>query len=567
MKCFLRILAAMGLSAIAVSADLERLDPDYGAVLFQFYQADYFQSLVEFRLADAHGGIEGQGKWPALVEGGVKLSYGMESDARALFSQHLDNLADPQTRNRAWLYIARIHYERGDFDQALANWSRLVAPFRNELAGEAQYLGSLIHLKLERYDELFALLEEGVESGAYEPFVWFNAGLASVRQQRYLQAIRYFENTIDSARRDSANRWALVDRSQLALAHVYVQQGDLIAAEQAIGRVRQNGPFARLAVLTQAWIAELRDDAATSLTIAGSLSEGSVAYPETQEALLLRAALLEKQALPGRAVRAFDQAVRRYKQGYEQIGQLRDTLQQGDLLSVLVSDLDETVSETDWFGEPPVLESEALTPYLYRLMATNEFQALLKDLRDLYAIRLNLEHWAGRRDEYDIMVQAQQREYGGMSFAQLSAKARTTLDEQFNELRKLEVEAMQLEGTEKEQADATLAQLRQKLLESRALTFGIGDRSSNSIDITKYQARVDTVYTRLNRAAVRVDETIEQLERAILSTINADLDRQISGIRLYEIQARLARARLLDAELVRLYTVARDAEPAAEDAQ
>lgn len=558
MNLLLRCLAVTGLLTSAVASDYEPLDPDYGAVLFQFYQADYFQSLIEFRLAREHGGIEGQGEWPTLVEGGVRLSYGMERDARAIFSERLDNLANEPTRNRAWLYIARIHYERGDYEQAWVNWSRLVQPVQNDLAGEALYLGTLIALKQGEYEQLFTMLEGGVERDRYEPFTWFNAGLASVRQQRYVQAQRYFENTIASSRRDPQNRWALEDRSHMALAHVHVQSGRLDAAEREIGQVREHGPFSRLAILAQAWVADLRGDSATAFTVAREVSQGSVAYPETQEALLLRAGLLEKLQRPGRAVAAFDQAVKRYQRGYAQIDELRSTLVSSDLLGVLVSDLQQTVGETDWFGEPPVLESAALTPYLYQLMSTNEFQALLKDLRDLYAIRLNLTHWSQRRADYDTMVQAQQRHVEGQNIAERTSAVRTELEQQARRLQRLRARADQLAEPAREQAEKTLAQLDNKLDESRALSLGVRDRTDNAVDIAQYQARVDRTFTRLEAARARVDATVQELERIILLTINADLDRQQNHIRLYEVQARLARARLLDAALVNRHTVVRE---------
>ena len=85
-------LTALLHGPVAVGDELPQRasDPAYGVALYEYYQGNAFEALTRLNVAAAEGGIDGHGDHPALVEGGLMLSYGMTQEAGALFRALLD---------------------------------------------------------------------------------------------------------------------------------------------------------------------------------------------------------------------------------------------------------------------------------------------------------------------------------------------------------------------------------------------------------------------------------------------------------------------------------------------
>ncbi|MBO6874737.1 MAG: hypothetical protein JJ874_13860, partial [Marinobacter sp.] len=81
-------------------------DLRYGWVLYEYHQGNAFEALTQLAVAREQGGIEGHGDHPALVEGGLMLSWGMTREASRLFTQLLGDegsgsTLSPDVRNQA----------------------------------------------------------------------------------------------------------------------------------------------------------------------------------------------------------------------------------------------------------------------------------------------------------------------------------------------------------------------------------------------------------------------------------------------------------------------------------
>ena len=95
-------------------------DLQYGEVLFYYNQQDYFNSIVRLDIAREQGRLPNHKDEAELMLGGLVLSYGMRNAARDIFQNLLDDEHnDLSVHNRAWLYLAKISYQRGDLPGAL----------------------------------------------------------------------------------------------------------------------------------------------------------------------------------------------------------------------------------------------------------------------------------------------------------------------------------------------------------------------------------------------------------------------------------------------------------------
>ena len=101
-------------------------DLQYGETLYYYFQEDWFNSIVRLQIAQQQDRLPNHGDEADLLLGGLDLSYGLRNEASRIFESMLtDAHTDMQTRNRAWFYLAKISYQRGDPVNALQALSRV----------------------------------------------------------------------------------------------------------------------------------------------------------------------------------------------------------------------------------------------------------------------------------------------------------------------------------------------------------------------------------------------------------------------------------------------------------
>ncbi|MDE2300074.1 MAG: hypothetical protein KGK18_18140, partial [Burkholderiales bacterium] len=117
--------AAFGAPPLAAEAAHEVRDPHYGDVLFHFYQSHYFTALTTLMASQHFDRVAHHADEAEVLRGGMLLSYGMQREAGAIFARLIEQGASPAVRDRAWFYLAKIRYQRGDPAQAEVALARI----------------------------------------------------------------------------------------------------------------------------------------------------------------------------------------------------------------------------------------------------------------------------------------------------------------------------------------------------------------------------------------------------------------------------------------------------------
>src|SRR5258706_3331929 len=142
---------ALALVAIAaspsVAADLR--DLYFGEALYQAYQGQYFDALerLDTELAQYHGLDQ-----PALDTlhyhindaefsvGDFELNYRMHQRAGRAIKAVLEGAVDESVRNEAAFRLARIHFQKGQLDDALQALARIKGTVPEEIKGDLEIL-------------------------------------------------------------------------------------------------------------------------------------------------------------------------------------------------------------------------------------------------------------------------------------------------------------------------------------------------------------------------------------------------------------------------------------------
>ncbi|MDH3980789.1 MAG: hypothetical protein OEU91_09805, partial [Gammaproteobacteria bacterium] len=342
------------------------------------------------------------------------------------------------------------------------------------------------------------------------------------------------------------------DRSHMAIAYLYAQDRDFPDAYEHIRQVNTTGVYSNRALLGAGWASinsESYREALAPLTV---LEKRSMAIPEVQEAVLLVPHIHEKQGLEGRAAQGFITAYDRYSNALTHLDKARASLGDADVLELFVRNMDDLLEESDWFGTAPSVSLNSLSPFLLDLISDHSFQSVLKDLRDLYAIRNNLNGWKRKQDDFDVIISSRAasldsakrgRDMDAHSIRQAGLK-----DSYSTLMQRVENH----NAEDRERVQWLLDDLRGEIDSAGLLVELLRAGPGISGDISDYAQLVKTGMESVDEELVKTNALIVKVEQVMLELINAELDIHEHRLKYYRVQSHLAKARILDKSLAAL---------------
>lgn len=526
-------------------------DLKYGAVLFEFYQQKYFDTLVEFEYANMRGGIVKHGNYPEVLKGGVSLSYGLDRQAKNIFSRLIARNTDEEVQNRAWFYLSKMFYLRGDLERAAAGLGKIRGTMPTDIDQEYRYLAALVNIKLGYFDEAESISSRFRNDSPYTPYLYFNLGVAAGRQNDQSRAFESLNKSAALAD-GSAELDRVADRSHLAMAYLASMAENQTAAHDHIRHVSLSGVYSNRALLGSGWASVNQGLYREALTPLSVLEQRSIAIPEVQEAVLLVPHVYEKLGLTGRAADGFIRAHALYDDALEQLALARESLEDAEVLELFVSNMDDLLAESDWFGTAPSVSLNALSPFLLDLMSDHSFQSVLKDLRDLYAIRNNLVAWKRKQNDFDVIIQsrlASEAADGGMPLDDTHARRLQEFDETCTALAR---RAAMLESEEQQQVQWLLADVREAIETGNTLAGHLRGASGVFSDTGIYAGLIVTYMEALDQELEKTAGLIDKVENVVFELVNAELLIHEERLKYYRIQSHLAKVRILDQSLTEL---------------
>ncbi len=440
-------LAALLHGPVAVGDELPQRasDPAYGVALYEYYQGNAFEALTRLNVASAEGGIDGHGDHPALVEGGLMLSYGMTHEAGALFRELLDENAAvaPGTRNQAWFYLGKVFYLEQDSIAARDALERvddeLLQAESDELYHEWLYLRGQLALSGtagtsgETVDELIDSLPESSPWRAYLHYNQAVGMLSEGQTEEAMDALASLDSLLGELPEFEpplANEMsALRERVKLSIGRLHLSRGDFAGAMASLEQIALDGVFSDQALFDYAVAASREGKAGLALQALNTLQQRPLFTPWLQQVPYARGFLFEQMDRQQQALQAYREAASHYQSLSTRLSDEREQLTEARLIEAL-----RFVREGDSPGQPGSMEAEMVRPEpgettvltdaygrvkvrpgdysLAGLLATESFQLSLRDLHELYRLRDSLGQWQTQLESFDIMLEtrAQQRE-------------------------------------------------------------------------------------------------------------------------------------------------------------
>lgn len=522
---------------------------EYGAILFDYYQQDYFSALIEQEYAQSIDNAKALSPSGRLFKGGMMLSYGLADDSQELFNKLLQANAPETVRNRVWFYLAKLHYSKSDVASAEAAINRVEGEIPLDLLTDFHYLATLVNDQKDPSASSIAKVEMAAADSAYFPYFLFNAAIAYLGAGNLTAAVSNLER-VTGYSTASEELAVLADRARHALAELAMRNGRLAQAWIYLSNIRTTGLYSNRALLTYAWAAINQRQYRQAIPALEILNKRSIALPEVQEAKVLLAHVYEQNGDNRKALQGNIMAEKAFAKGLHSISEARRIIAGQDVPREFVSNIEALMDDTNWQTSKPSLDYQKLTPFLVDLMASNAFTEALRELADLYVIQENLEYWSDQADQHQLILTTAANKTMTDEITQALASSKQIKEAFVERNEELKLYSLVLEEEERDRLTALMETTKSHLalLDNKVKKLENLDKPYEQPEY--FNEMVSDNHVRIREKLLQTEQQIAALERIMRNLINVELDEHEDRMKHYSAQSRLAKVRLYDMALL-----------------
>ncbi|WNO08968.1 hypothetical protein [Teredinibacter sp. KSP-S5-2] len=603
--CRWSFVAAVLFSSTNLAAKDEPLtsvaDLRYGVALYEYYQEEYMAALAELMVAKERGGINGHGDNPEIMEGGFAVGYGMERHASDIFLRLLEANRPQHVRDAAWFFLAKLRYIRNDFDgakEALKN----VRPFPSKkMRGDVFALKINLAIQQGKLKLAERYLEKRDPGVGWQPYMYYNLGAAWAREGNYTKAIYYFDE-IGKSRFIDEEHVALFDQAMTAAGYAHLLLEEYPQAIEKFKKVRLNSDTSNRALLGYGWASDRLGNHNDALDAWTHLSNSNLLDASNQEAVVAVPFAYERLGAETLALRSFKEAEQKLLAEIDSLDKIIVDMQNDKLIDVLRIKRSHGL---DWLRYAEENDLAPQLSYLVQLFSRDEFQSSVLELRDLLAIKEDMQLWKSKLNFYMAMVNSREFERAKRAEAlaendlfgeigklvkqrsELTRKIETTAAEkdyfalasgneaelierikrvqrniellretdpfidEYDEAARRYYGILLWESSEKFsdrmwRVVKTLSSLDETIRDVRKKHKDVEAILAEAEDLEPYKVTIQQLQSKIDHALVQVDMVLEKNKASIRYQIVEILNIQRGRLTHYLAQSRLAMARILD---------------------
>jgi len=526
---------AIGLAAgPATATDLK--DLYFGEALFHALQGQYFDALqrLDTELA-MYRGLD-QPELDSLHYhindaefdvGDFELNYRMHHRAGRAIKAVLEGAVDEAVRNEAAFRLARIHFQKGQLDDALNALGRIQGTVPAEIQDDVEFLRANVYLATGRPSEAVTVLQQVHSDESLSGFVAYNLGIALLQDNRQQEAIAQLDKAGQLPATDRAGL-AIRDKTNLVLGTILFESGNFDRARQAWDRVLLEGPFSNQALLRAGFAEDSAKQYDRAVVPWGMLAEREPTDAAVQEAMLALPHAYASLNLHGRAAILYGKALEAYSNQINRVDASIRSIREGRFLKALIRE--ESREDATWVIRLRSLPEAPETYYLMELMASHDFQTALQNYLDLEELQSKLIGWKTSLDAFDELVELRGQNYEPLlpgvdaQFQELDVRMRLRLEQRAQLARHLKTlltapRPEQMATTEERIALERIAQIDKQLSNSESPeSLALRERASRLRGAlawrmeNEYQERLTAAYVHLNELNTELDALHQKYE-------------------------------------------------------
>jgi hypothetical protein len=416
-RCALLIFAAASLAAAEPSQSEELTDLYFGEAKYFANQGLNFEALerLDIELAQHHAIDEPQldSLYPYVDDaefsvGDFELRYRMHHRAGRAIRAVLEGDVDEVVRNEAAYRLAKIHFQKGQYSEAMSALARINGEVPKEIRDDIEFLRANVYLAMGEPEQAVDILGDLQSDDDLDGFIAYNLGIALLEASQFELAYRQ----LDAAGRIKAVSEAeksIRDKSNLVLGTIMLETGRYTESRQYLDRVRLDGPFANQALLSAGWASMSAEQFDRATVPWGILAGRDSTDFAAQEAMLALPYAYSRLNVHGRAAENFGRALDEFGAEVGKLDASIESIRAGKFLTALIRE--EIRQDKSWVIRLRSLPETPETYYLMELLASHDFQTGLQNYLDLEELRKKLVAWQRNFDAFDDMVAIREEHY------------------------------------------------------------------------------------------------------------------------------------------------------------
>ena len=364
--------------------------------------------------------------------GDFELDYRMHHRAGRAIKAVLEGAVDEAVRNEAAFRLARIHFQKGQLDDALNALARIKGTVPAEIKEDVEFLRANVYMATGRPTEAVKVLEQSRSREDLAGFVAYNLGIALLQDGRAQQAIEQLDKAGQLRAGDPAGV-AIRDKTNLVLGTILFESGNFDRARQSLDRVHLEGPFSNQALLRAGSAEATAQHFDRALVPWNILVEREPTDAAVQEAMLAVPHAYASLTLHGRAAIMYGRALEVFSKQIERVDASIGSIREGRFLKALIRE--ESRQDETWVIRLRNLPDAPETYYLMELMASHDFQTALHNYLDLEDLQSRLMSWNTSLDAFDDLIRLRAQNYEPLlpevdaQFRQLDSRIRLRLEQ------------------------------------------------------------------------------------------------------------------------------------------
>jgi hypothetical protein len=422
----------------------------FGEALYNAYQGRWFEALqrldtelaqhkrVDEKTLDSLYPLIGQAEFSV---GDFELNYRMHSRAGRAIKAVLEADVPGEVRNDAAFRLARIHFQKGQPQDAMQALERIHGEVPGEIRDEIEFLRANTYLAMGQPAEAAAVLKPLQDAKGLEGFSGYNYGIALLQDGKTNDGLQQLAKAGEPRRDDPREVVAIRDKANMVLGRLMLESNDFGNAQHYFDRVSLDGPYSNQALLSAGWADAQAGNFQRALVPWKILAARDSTDSAVQEAKLALPYAYGKLNLHGRAAVLYDEALTSFGEELQKLDASTRSVREGAFLKALVRE--EIHQDALWVVKLRELPDTPDTFYLTALMASHDFQTALQNYLDLDDLRRKLESWQSSFDAFDDLI-AQRRDYYepllpgiDTQFRELDSQYKLRLEQRDNLARRL----------------------------------------------------------------------------------------------------------------------------------
>lgn len=348
----------------------------------------------------------------ATAQLGLGMSQSAKRQFAQLIDDKRISFLPSHARAQAWFYLAKHFYTKGMWVTALKAIHRVEsAHLAASLKDEYHFLSATLELfkgnKTRADGHLLAINPES----KWATYGFLNLAVSYADRDIHISKVEAVFNKALSLAKNTERPDALADKINLMAGEFFFSTGRGRSAIKHLKNVSLDSAYTPKSLLTYGWALTEQWQYHDALQPWYMLKTAySPLNQDVQETLIAIPHLLEKLDAKVMALGAFDYAVEQYDEVYKQLEDSAKRLNTGEFIEPLLA---QQIPDK-WGAFAPVDLSLPQHPdrvYLKDVMAQGYFQGELKSLRDLHVMRFKLQDALRQLDSFDSTTQARQQEY------------------------------------------------------------------------------------------------------------------------------------------------------------